>query len=106
MINIKVISLVKRIWDHPILGKFKPKKEITFYLEDKVIKAFEGDSIASALWANNIKVFRYSKKYHEPRGFFCGIGLCNSCIMIVNGIPNVRTCIYPVREGLHVKIPR
>jgi len=94
--------MVRRIWQHPILGEFKPSREITFYFEDRVIKAFEGDSIASALWANNIKVFRYSEKFREPRGLYCAIGLCNSCIMVVDGRPNVRTCIYPVKEGIRV----
>ncbi len=98
-----VKKMVKRIWNHPILGEFKPKKQIIFYLDNIEIKAYEGDSIASALWANNIKVFKYSEKYHEPRGLYCAIGLCNSCTMIVEGIPNVRTCIFPVKQGLHVK---
>jgi len=96
--------MVRRIWNHPILGEFKPEKEVTFYLGNKKIKAYEGDSVASALWANGIKVFRYSDKYHEPRGLYCAIGLCNSCTMVVEDTPNVRTCILPVKEGLHVKV--
>jgi len=31
------------------------------------------------------------------------IGKCSSCFMIVNNIPNTRTCILPVQEGLVVE---
>ena len=34
------------------------------------------------------------------------IGKCSSCFMKVNGIPNVRTCIEPVRDGIRVERQR
>ena len=61
-----------------------------------------GDSIASALHAAGVKKLTASLKYNRPRGFFCGIGKCSSCLMKVNGIPNVRTCIAPLKNGVHV----
>ena len=61
-----------------------------------------GDSIASALHANGVKKLTTSLKYNRPRGFFCGIGKCSSCLMKVNGVPNVRTCIAPLKNGVHV----
>jgi predicted molibdopterin-dependent oxidoreductase YjgC len=48
-------------------------------------------------------VFRHTRKYHESRGFFCGIGHCTDCIMEVDGIPNVRTCITPVQPGMIIR---
>jgi len=38
----------------------------------------------------------------RPRGFYCAIGNCASCLMIVNGEPNVRTCITELKEGMDV----
>ena len=64
---------------------------------------FEGDSIASALHAQGVKKFTESQKYNRPRGFFCGIGKCSSCLMRVNGVPNVRTCIAPLKEDIYVE---
>ncbi|MBC7081784.1 MAG: FAD-dependent oxidoreductase [Thermoplasmatales archaeon] len=90
-----------RIEEHPIL-KFKREKEIYFYYNGKKLKAYEGETIASALYANGVKVFSRSKK-GRARGFFCGIGKCSSCLMKVDGIPNIRTCITPVREGMIVE---
>ena len=65
--------------------------------------ARQGDTIASALMDNGIRVFRHTAKRHEPRGLFCAIGQCTDCVMIVDGTPNVRTCITQVRSGMKVQ---
>src|SRR5262249_357627 len=44
------------------------------------------------------RTFTRSFKYHRPRGLFCVAGDCPNCLMQVDGRPNVRTCIEPVRE--------
>ncbi|HIE22790.1 MAG TPA: sarcosine oxidase subunit alpha [Candidatus Korarchaeota archaeon] len=78
-------------------------KEVVFYFEGKRIQAYEGESIAAALYAVGLKTFTWSYKRKRPRGWFCGIGKCSSCLMIVDEIPNVRTCIVPVKDGLKVQ---
>jgi sarcosine oxidase subunit alpha len=64
---------------------------------------YSNDTIAAALHANGIVKFSDSLRFHRPRGFFCGIGKCSSCLMRVNDIPNVRTCIAPLTEHVDVK---
>ena len=91
-----------RIWKHPIL-EFKRDKRVHIYLEDKEIDAYEGETIAAALYASGIKIYSKSVKYHRPRGFFCGIGKCSSCLMRVNGIPHVRTCVTLVKDGMRIE---
>jgi sarcosine oxidase subunit alpha len=39
-----------RVEDHPILGKMEDRKEVTIFYNEKPIKAFEGEPIASDLW--------------------------------------------------------
>jgi hypothetical protein len=34
---------------------------------------------------------------------FCAIGRCTDCIMVVNGRPNIRTCVEPLRAGMVVE---
>ena len=34
---------------------------------------------------------------------FCAIGRCTDCVMIVNGVPNVRTCVTPLEEGMQIQ---
>ncbi|MBS7658991.1 MAG: (2Fe-2S)-binding protein [Candidatus Bathyarchaeia archaeon] len=92
-----------RIVDHPILGKIKERKKVFIEVDGKKIEAYEGEPIAAALLAAGIRVFRFTAKEKEPRGVFCAIGRCTDCIMTVDGIPNVRTCVTPVRDGMKIK---
>jgi predicted molibdopterin-dependent oxidoreductase YjgC len=92
-----------RIMKHPILGPLDEKKEISITVDGKAIKAIQGEPLASALIAAGIMTFRRTRIRKEPRGYFCGIGLCTDCMMMVDGIPNVRTCITPVKEGMTVE---
>ncbi len=91
-----------RIQNHPIL-EFKRGKRITFQFEGNQVAAYENESIAAALFASGVKVLSRSKRFNNPKGWFCGIGKCCSCMMRVDGIPNVRTCVVPVREGMQVE---
>ena len=92
-----------RIKNHPIID-FAHKKKISFTFNNKKMIGFESDCIASALHAQGVKILTKSLKYDLPRGFFCGIGKCSSCLMRVNGIPNVRTCIAPLKQGIKVEM--
>ncbi len=91
-----------RIEQHPILT-FPERKKVTIYFEGRPIEAREGEPIASALHAAGIRVLRWSTEMHRPRGFFCAIGNCSSCLMEVDGVPNVRVCVEKVRDGMVVK---
>lgn len=92
-----------RVKQHPILGEKKKGKEVQITVDGRQIKAYEGEPIAAALLAAGIKVFRKTKKRKDPRGPFCAIGLCTDCVMKVNGVSNVRTCITPVNEGMEIQ---
>ncbi|TCT16101.1 2Fe-2S iron-sulfur cluster protein [Natranaerovirga pectinivora] len=101
--NLERLILLSRIDSHPILGELDINKEVTLMIDGEVCKAYEGDMIASAMYANGKRVFRYTKKFHKPRGLFCAIGKCTDCIMTVNGVPNIRTCITPVEDGMIIE---
>ena len=78
-------------------------REIAFSYRGKRIRAFEGDTLGSALFAAGQRTFSRSFKYHRPRGLLCCSGECPNCMMTVDGVPNVRVCAEPVREGAHVE---
>ncbi|MFW6299018.1 MAG: (2Fe-2S)-binding protein [Bacillota bacterium] len=91
-----------RIRTHPILT-FDEKKSIAFTFNGKTLYGEAGDTVASALHANGIKKLSESIHLKRPRGFFCAIGNCASCNMVVDGMPNTRTCITPLKEGMVVE---
>jgi len=93
---------VDLIASHPVL-KFTHGKVVSFTFDGCPMEGFEGEPIAAALHANGVKVYRYSPVANRPRGFFCAIGKCSSCFMTVDGIPNVRTCVTPLIQGMSVE---
>ncbi len=91
-----------RIKDHPILS-FPEGKTVEFSFEGKTFIGKEGEPIAAALHDAGIRVLRHSPRHNRPRGFFCAIGNCSSCLMVVNGEPNVKVCVTPLRQGMKVE---
>lgn len=92
-----------RIIHHQILGELPVTQWVKITVDRKKIKAREGETIAAALIAAGVKVFRYSVKRNEPRSLFCAIGRCTDCVMTVNNQSNVRTCITLVEEGMEIE---
>lgn len=92
-----------RIKNHPILGESPKTNTVTFYYNGTPMEGLEGEPIMAALKVNGVMVHRYTAKTHEPRGVFCAIGRCTDCVMIVDGKPNVRTCITPLSSGMKVE---
>ena len=95
--------MAARIEEHPILGEIEKGRMVTFTYDGKEVEGYEGEPIAAALKAAGVMVHRYTSKEHKPRGIFCAIGRCTDCVMVVDGKPNVRTCVTPLREGMRVE---
>ncbi len=91
-----------RIQNHPIL-EFKKGRKISFTYNGTIVEGYQGEPIAAALHAAGVRVLSHSLNYKRPRGFWCAIGNCSSCNMQVNGIPNVRTCVEPLQDGMIVE---
>ncbi len=89
--------------EHPVLGPLPESSNVTIYFEGRAIEARAGEPVAAALLAAGVKALRLTRRRHEPRGIFCALGRCTDCVMVVDDIPNVRTCVTPVREGMRVR---
>ena len=94
---------MSRIVEHPILGAPEKGRRVVFTYDGVEMEGYEGEPIAMALKAAGIEVHRFTAKRHEPRGVFCAIGRCTDCVMVVDGKPNVRTCMTPLAEGMDVR---
>jgi predicted molibdopterin-dependent oxidoreductase YjgC len=92
-----------RIDKHPILGRAKKGRPVEFTLDGKKMTGFEGEPIAAALMAQGNKSCGTYGKRHTPRGLFCAVGKCTDCVMTVDGLPGVRTCITPLKPGMHIE---
>lgn len=92
-----------RLSEHPILGAYEKGEKVIFYYDGQEIEGYAGEPVAAALMAAGVMVHRHTAKLNQPRGVFCAIGRCTDCVMVVDGEPNVRTCITPLKAGMHVE---
>jgi D-hydroxyproline dehydrogenase subunit gamma len=63
------------------------------------VAAAEGRTVAALLLALGKDSWRDTRRNGKPRGVFCGIGVCFDCLVVVNGIPDVRACQRTLAPG-------
>lgn len=61
-------------------------------VDGRTVEALPGQTVAAALLAAGKDSWRQTRGADQPRGVFCGIGACFDCLVVVNGIPDVRAC--------------
>jgi NADPH-dependent 2,4-dienoyl-CoA reductase/sulfur reductase-like enzyme len=70
--------------------------------EGRTIEARPGESLAAALAANGILALR-TTRCGEARGIFCGMGVCQDCLVEIDGRPAQRACMTLVDRPLTVR---
>lgn len=80
-------------------------REISILLDGEKIKAFEGESVAAVMMVNGNVAMRTTTE-GQPRGVFCGMGVCFDCLVVVDDVPNTRACMTWVKEGMKVTTQR
>jgi sarcosine oxidase subunit alpha len=85
----------------PRLPSFSTDCHIT--LDGEPVPARRGEPVAAALLAAGKVLVSRSAKYHRPRGAFCLVGACGTCLVRADGLPNQRACRTPCRDGLAVQ---
>ncbi len=73
-------------------------KKIKFSFENREYEAFAGETVAAALTRNGIKNFRKDKS-NGHRGVYCNMGICNECIVQINGNQSVKSCTINIQEN-------
>ena len=80
----------------------KRGKEVSLLIDDKRVTAHEGESVASVMMLED-KVAMRTTIEGQPRGVFCGMGVCFDCLVVIDDVPNTRACMTWVKEGMKVK---
>ena len=65
---------------------------IRFTFDGMTLEGRHGESLAAALFAAGIIGFRETRT-GETRSLFCGMGVCQDCLVEVDGKPNQRACM-------------
>jgi methylglutamate dehydrogenase subunit C len=95
------MSQSNRIASGGLINRAKP---LSFTFDGKTFKGYEGDTLASALLANNVQLVARSFKYHRPRGILtAGSEEPNALVELRSGArhePNVRSTVAELYDGL------
>jgi sarcosine oxidase subunit alpha len=77
---------------------------VSFTFNGRPLTGFRGDTLASALLANGVRLVGRSFKLHRPRGVWsCGVEEPSALVDVGEGrrrTPNIRTTMLPIVEGL------
>jgi heterotetrameric sarcosine oxidase alpha subunit len=88
-------------------GQIDRSQELDFKFDGKSYKGYAGDTLASALLANNVRLMGRSFKYHRPRGpLTAGSEEPNAIVELRSGNrqePNTRATTAELYDGLTAK---
>lgn len=90
-----------RLYKHPILP-VSDRPLFNFYWRGQELTAREGETIASALFANGVRIFSYHHRDGAPQGIFCANGQCAQCLVLADGFP-IKSCMEMIRPGMKIE---
>jgi predicted molibdopterin-dependent oxidoreductase YjgC len=76
---------------------------IEILVEGRCVMAREGETVAAALLTAGVAPFRYTPVSGQPRAPMCLMGVCFDCLVEIDGVPNVQSCMVPVRAGMQIR---
>lgn len=75
---------------------------MTITVDGRDVPAYPGEPLAAALLAAGYRAVRRTGG-GAPRGPYCNMGVCFECVVSVDGVPAVRSCLTDVRAGMRVR---
>jgi predicted molibdopterin-dependent oxidoreductase YjgC len=74
-----------------------------FSFEGQVVEFADGDSVAAALLAHGVAVFRETAESGAARGPFCLMGVCFDCLVEIDGVGSRQACLVAAAQGMVVR---
>ncbi|MGW0517362.1 (2Fe-2S)-binding protein [Crossiella sp. NPDC003009] len=79
-------------------------RTVRVVVDGVAVEAVAGQSVAGLLIGMGRASWRSTRRDGRPRGVFCGIGVCFDCLVVVNGVPDVRACQRVLADGDVVRV--
>jgi len=76
-------------------------QEVAVLLNGNETRAYLGETVATVMLAEGYSSTRVTND-GNPRGIFCGMGVCFDCLVVVDALPNTRACMTYVSEGMNI----
>ncbi len=84
-------------------GGFERGATVTFHVDGAAVRAHSGETLAAALFAAGVVALRLSPRDGAPRGAYCFMGVCQECVVRVDGALR-QSCQVAVVDGLSVEL--
>ena len=82
-------------------AKIMRTEKVEFTFDGEAIWGYAGESLAAALIRSRRLHFRDAPEGAGPRGAFCLMGLCQECVVVLEG-QTVESCRIEVQPGITV----
>ena len=87
----------------PLDGAVRRGPAITVSVDGRPVTGYLGETVAAVLFAEGISATRTTVG-GSPRGVFCGMGACFDCLAVIDGVPNTRTCMTWLADGMQIEL--
>ena len=88
---------------HRFDKELERNSQLEFFVDGKPVPALEGETVAAAMIAAGLLTSRFTASKGERRGYYCGMGVCWECVMVVDGQRSIRTCRTFARPDMYVE---
>src|SRR5262249_48783558 len=78
------------------------EEHVEFEFEGRKLAGRRGETLAAALAAAGIRELRLTRQ-GEGRGIFCGMGVCQECLVEVEGRANQRACMTKLERWVRLR---
>lgn len=84
---------------HPPQPSAEPNALVRFQFDGRLYQGKPSQPLAVALLAAGVRGLRRDSLHGETRGAFCFMGICQECVVLVEG-RRVESCRLRIHDGL------
>lgn len=85
------------------IAKVDRGEPFTIQVDGKPVTAYHGETLATVILATSTKIMRKTLKNQSPRSYYCGMGICNECIVTIENGIMVRACQTLAQPFMKIK---
>lgn len=78
------------------------RRSVQIIVDGNAVEAFEGEMVAGVLARLEPFFARTNPVSGETRAPYCMMGVCFECLVEVDGVRSVQSCMTAVRSGMNV----
>jgi len=85
------------------IDSFVKGKPFKITVDGELFSAFPGETLATILLTSGKIATRKTLKDQNLRGYYCGMGVCSECVLMIEDGFEVRACQTLAKPNLKVK---